>query len=108
MLSPFWIDVDIRREGTVRYVAIEKGSSTLGDMILEEIATYFNARFIDEEAGDQLFEPTWALVAQWDEVHPYPHGSDNLDGVDQEYLSRVSWYIHATSTGQFHFKGGRL
>ncbi len=91
VVSPFWTDVDIRKEGTIRYVTIERGTSTRGDMIMDEIATYFNDRFIDKEV-EPLFEPTWVLVAQWDKVHPFPHGDDNLnlEGVDQEYLSRVS------------------
>ena len=29
------------------------------------------------------------LVAQWDKVHPYPHGSSNHDGVSEEYLNKV-------------------
>ena len=73
----------------MRYVGIERGSSARGEVIMDEVATYFNDRFIDEEE-EPLFEPTWLLVAQWDQVHPYPHGSDNLEGVDLEYLSRVS------------------
>ena len=74
----------------MRYVAIERGSSTRGDTIMDEIALYFNDRFIDDDVGS-AFEPTWALVAQWDKVHPYPHGSDNLEGVDEDYLSKVSF-----------------
>ncbi len=29
------------------------------------------------------------LVAQWDKVHPHPHGSDDHEGIDQEYLEKV-------------------
>ena len=88
VLSPFWADADIRREGTVRYAPIVRDSSVLGDTILDEAAEYVNDRFI--EYGDPVFIPTWLLVAQWDGVHPHPHGADNLDGIDQEYISRVS------------------
>ena len=88
ILSPFWSDIDIRREGSVRYVAIERDSSTIGAMIIEEAFTYINNHFIGGE--EQPFQPTWLLVAQWDGVHPHPHGSENHEGIDEEYLSRVS------------------
>ena len=90
VLSPFWTDVDIRKSGTVRYVPIERGSSARGDMIMDETAAYFKERFGDEE-NEHVYEPTWMLVAQWDRVHPFPHGSDEQEGsVVEEYLSRVS------------------
>ena len=94
VLSPFWSDVDIRREGSVRYVPIETGSSTPGDAIMKEAAAYVNYRFIDE--NEPTFQPTWMLVAQWDGVHPYPHGSDDHEGIDEEYLSKVGCihYLH--------------
>lgn len=88
VLSPFWSDVDIRREGAVRYVPITKGSSVLGDMIMDKASTYINKRFIGE--GKPPYRPTWVLVAQWDRVHPHPHGADNYEGVDESYLNRVS------------------
>ena len=81
--------MDIRKEGTVRYVPIMRGSSIAGDMILEKVITYVNERFVGEE--EQEFRPTWLLVAQWDGVHPYPHGDDDLEGLDEEYLARVSY-----------------
>lgn len=87
VLTPFWTDVDIRREGTVRYVPIVRGSSALGDTIMDEATTYVNERLVED---DRVFAATWLLVAQWDGVHPYPHGADNLEGIDMEYISRVS------------------
>ena len=79
VLAPFWSDNDIRREGTVRYVTIERGNSADGDQIMIEATMFVNERFT-----------TWMLVAQWEGVHPYPHGSDNHEGISEEYLSRVS------------------
>ena len=35
------------------------------------------------------YNPTWMIVAQWDKVHPYPHGTDSHDGISEEYLSKV-------------------
>ena len=56
---------------------------------MKEAAAYVNYRFIDE--NEPTFQPTWMLVAQWDGVHPYPHGSDNYEGIDEEYLSKVGY-----------------
>ncbi len=88
VLSPFWSDIDIRRAGTVRYVAITRDSSGIGDMIMEQATAYVNERFISED--DSSYQPNWILVAQWDEVHPYPHGADNKEGINEEYLESVS------------------
>ena len=54
---------------------------------------YVNDRFFAD--GDAEFVPTWMIVAQWDGVHPHPHGSDNHEGIPEEYLSRVrtNWQI---------------
>ena len=57
-------------------------------MIMDEAMAYVNFRFIDGE--ELLFQPTWALVAQWDGVHPHPHGAENHEGIDEEYLNMVS------------------
>ena len=72
----------------MRYVGIERGASTYGDAIFSELSSFINNNIIAED--DAPFEPTWLLVAQWDGVHPYPHGADDHMGIDEEYLSRVS------------------
>ena len=96
VISPFWSDVDIRREGTVRYVLITRDSSNLGNLIIDNATRYINERFLSEDA--LTYRPTWVLVAQWDGVHPHPHGSDKREGVDEEYLNRVST-THTVLTG---------
>ena len=35
------------------------------------------------------FRGTWMLVAQWDRVHPDPHGADDHMGVPEALLERV-------------------
>lgn len=87
VLAPFWSDNDIRKEGTVRYVTLENGSSTRGDMIMNETANYVNCNLV---TGDEIFQPTWMIIAQWDQVHPHPHGADSHEGISEEYLNRVS------------------
>lgn len=88
VLSPFWSDVDIRKAGTVRYALVTRGTSTLGDMIMNNASTYVNSHFIGED--ELVYDPTWVLVAQWDGVHPHPHGSRSQKGIDKSYLTRVS------------------
>ena len=62
---------------------------------MNEVATHVNDRFIAD--GEPDFQSTWLLVAQWDGVHPHPHGADDREGVDKEYLNRVceSYYLQA-------------
>lgn len=93
VLSPFWSDIDIRKKGTVRYIGIERGVSAVGDAIMNETSAYINERFDTRVLeGDEQgsFEPIWVLVAQWDKVHPHPHGSENLEGIDEDILRKVS------------------
>ena len=86
VVAPFWSDADIRREGTVRYLTITENSPSAAVDILNEVA----ARVRDElDPPNGRFNPTWMIVAQWDKVHPFPHGSDNREGVSEEYLNRV-------------------
>ena len=87
VVSPFWSDIDIRREGTVRYVPITRGSSAYGDIIMDQAAAYINNRFIGED--EAMYSPTWMLVAQWEGVHPHPHGADDHEGIDDDYLDKV-------------------
>ena len=94
VLSPFLTDVDIRKSGTIRYAPIERGSSAPGDMIMNETAAFFNECFGNGD-DENAFQPTWMLVAQWERVHPHPHGSDFHEGLDEEYLNRVSYRVIA-------------
>ena len=57
----------------------------IGEMVMDEAQTYVNLHF----TGGDMFQPTWLLVAQWDRVHPYPHGSESHEGIDEEYLNKV-------------------
>ena len=85
IVAPFWSDNDIRKDGTVRYVDIVKGSSNQGDMLLDLVANN-----IKDTKSNKQFQPTWMIVAQWDKVHPHPHGADTHDGISEEYLSKVN------------------
>ena len=54
---------------------------------MDEVATYINDRLVAD--GEPNFQSTWLLVAQWDRIHPYPHGDDNRKSADEEYLDKV-------------------
>ena len=87
IVAPFWSDNDIRKDGVVRYVYVEKGSSAKGDHLLGLVADHINKTVITE--NDRQFYPNWMVVAQWEKVHPYPHGAANHEGISEEYLSKV-------------------
>ena len=72
VIAPFWSDNDIRKAGTVRYVLIEKGEDSVGDRLLKE------ADLVVASVHKTNFTGNTMLIAQWDHVHPYPHGSPNV------------------------------
>lgn len=67
---------------------LKRGDSDDGDAIFDVVSTYINDRFVAND--EATFRPSWVLVAQWDGVHPHPSGSDDHEGIDEEYLNRVS------------------
>ena len=44
-----------------------------------------------EQAAIDDFQGTWMLLAHWDKVHPYPHGSYDTYYTDyySDYVNRV-------------------
>ena len=86
VIAPFWSDNDIRREGTVRYVAIPRGNSEEGDEMIGLAITYLR----QNNGVSNAYRGTWMLLAQWDEVHPNPHGvSDEQDILLNPFLNKV-------------------
>ena len=92
-IAPFWSDNDIRKAGTVRYATYCNLTNTEGcnnhdngQTILDEVN-----RFIQENRGedDKFYTGHWMLIAQWDHVHTYPHGSDDTQGIPEQELSKV-------------------
>ena len=63
---------------------------------MNEATTYVQ----EQLNGGPNFQPTWMIVAQWDRVHPDPHGADSHEGVSEEYLSKVKiQYINVFCVG---------
>ncbi len=73
----------------MRYVAFEKGDSTEGDNMFDEVSGFVQGQRSEEDERDE-FQGTWMLVAQWDHVHPDPHGADDHMGIPEALLERVS------------------
>ena len=88
VVAPFWSDNDIRKEGTVRYVAIEEGESVRGNEMLRVASSFVQGQRQENDTRDE-FKGTWMLVAQWDHVHPDPHGADDHMGIPEALLERV-------------------
>ena len=101
-MAPFWSDNDIRLDGEIFYEVHVAGNNSNSDQILSQV----NA-FISNQTEDN-FTGTWMLVAQWDEVPPWPAGSpfavyygyDDIDDVSvwvKELIGTMHKFMFATS-----------
>ena len=71
-MAPYWADHDIRRGGNVFYETFEKGRSQNDDLILSRVNDYLS------RSKSSNFSGTFMILAEWNGVHPYPHGSRYL------------------------------
>ena len=81
VVAPFWADVDNRRAGQIRYQVLTTTNLAANDTI-EEVS-----RFISQEVNES-FSGLWMLVAEWRDVHPYPHG--DITNFQPSFTSLVS------------------
>lgn len=73
LIAPFWDDVDISGGGGSVYYqtfSSEDTDNPLTNTNLNAVNSYINSVH-----GDNNFAGVWMLVAHWDQVSPYPHGS---------------------------------
>lgn len=69
LVAPYWDDIDIRIAGNISYEVHSRNGDDLGsNQLLKTISNFV------EESTSQSFNATWLLVAEWKEVHPWPHG----------------------------------
>ena len=69
VVAPYWDDVDLRRAGNISYEVHSRRENNPGsNQLLEEVSG-----FVEDSTG-QSFQGSWMLVAEWKEVHPWPHG----------------------------------
>ena len=72
LIAPFWDDVDISGGGgTVSYHTFSSADS---DPLTTDNFDLVNT-YVNSVHGEGDFVGTWMLVAHWDQVSPYPHGS---------------------------------
>ena len=66
LVAPFWDNIDLRRRGNIFYEVHSLDSSP---SLLSQVSHF---------VSDGLFSGTWMLVAQWDQVHPWPDGESEV------------------------------
>ena len=66
VVAPFWSDVDTRIEGCIQYQVFDPVSD---NATISEVSSYVS------QATNRSFSGVWMLVAEWRDVHPFPHGS---------------------------------
>ena len=69
VVAPYWDDVDLRLAGNVSYEVHSRRENNPGsNLLLDQVSN-----FVKGSTG-QSFSGSWMLVAEWKEVHPWPHG----------------------------------
>ena len=87
MAAPFWADADARLDGEIYYEIHRGGESSDSDELLTSVNTFIR----DENQVE--FEGSWMIVATWDGVHPWPHGSSPQQAELDPVLQAVSMNI---------------
>ena len=87
VVALFWNDHDMRLEGDIFY---ETHSALSGNPTSSNLLDYVSAFIRNRTQSARDFSGQWMLVAQWDEVHPYPHGRfSDLSLFTEEYRNFV-------------------
>ena len=95
VVAPYWADHDIRKSGEVCYETFEKGKSKTDDVVLDEVNRYVSLN------TEQYFTGTFMILAEWQNVHPYPHGSCDFYDIIKSYptirsfINQVSIYVYS-------------
>ena len=79
VVAPFWADVDSRRSGLIRYQVLD--ATKHSNATINEVSSYIS------QTVNESFSGLWMLVAEWQNVHPYPHGT-----VESAYTNKVSGF----------------
>jgi len=80
-VAPYWADHDIRREGNVCYETFERGKSQNDDILLNRVSDFLNLNMSSNFSG------SFMILAEWQDVHPYPHGSGSFNYFEMFYPS---------------------
>ena len=79
VVAPYWADHDIRREGEVCYETFHRGRSTTENSVLDRVSRYLRMNTMSDFSG------TFMILAEWRNVHPYPHGSRYFNFFEKYY-----------------------
>ena len=83
ILAPYWSDNDIRNSGEIFYGSFQYADNDEGDDFLEDISSSIRSSYPNATA----FQGNFIIIAEWNGVHPFPHGSSNLINVLSNNLS---------------------
>jgi hypothetical protein len=85
VVAPFWDDVDLRLAGNIYYEVHSRSANNPGsNQLLDEVSGFV------EDSIAQSFQGSWMLIAEWKEVHPWPHGDPEISWLHAELVSLVS------------------
>ena len=66
VVAPYWADVDNRRSGRIRYQVLD-ATKVYSNTSIDEVSDYIS------QTVNESFRGLWMLVAEWQNVHPFPH-----------------------------------
>ena len=96
VVAPYWDDVDIRLTGNISYEVHSRSTNNpRSDQLLDDVSG-----FVENSTG-QSFQGSWMLVAEWKEVHPWPHANPVYHWLFLNTISLVCealQYTHAWTT----------
>jgi len=73
VVAPYWSDNDIRQEGSVSYEVFQlRTTGAYGDEVLDDVSSYIRERNMSSN-----FQGSFMILAEWTDVHPYPHGASS-------------------------------
>ena len=81
VVAPYWADHDIRRDGEVCYETFQRGRTIDENIVLDKVSSYLRIR------TSKSFIGTFMILAEWRDVYPYPHGSENFYYFEKYYPS---------------------
>ena len=97
VIAPYWADHDIRRRGNVFYETFERGNGQNDDLVLRRVNDYLRST----DMAPSNFSGTFMILAEWNGVHPYPHGSEYLYYFElyypsiRDYINRVGAVLNS-------------
>ena len=82
VVAPYWSDVDNRKAGQIRYQVFEATNR-------DSNASISRVNGFISQAVNETFNGLWMLVAEWRDVHPYPHAATNETDPEFPYVNQV-------------------